>query len=114
MYKYGEIYYANLPIQPNSQIQQGIRPVIVVSNDKNNYYSTVVHVVPLTAKTTKHNLPTHVKVNGFGLSKPSIALCEQIIPIDKCRIMEKVGFIDNPNVYNSIQKAMMIQLNIVA
>lgn len=47
MYKFGEIYFAKLPVQIDSRIQQGYRPVLVVSNDKNNYYSTVLSVVPL-------------------------------------------------------------------
>ena len=114
MYKFGEIYFANLPVQPDSRVQQGLRPVLVVSNDKNNYYSTVVSVVPLTSSCTKHNLPTHVTLNGFGLSKPSIALCEQIMPLNKHRLMEKVGTIDSKKVFNLLQRAMMVQLNMAA
>lgn len=60
MYKFGEIYFAKLPVQIDSRIQQGYRPVLVVSNDKNNYYSTVLSVVPLTSSKSKHQLPTHV------------------------------------------------------
>ena len=114
MMKFGEIYYANLPVHPNSRVQQGIRPVLVVSNDKNNYYSTVITVVPLTTSRTKHRLPTHVAINGFGLVEPSIVLCEQIMPIDKSRLLGKIGSVDEQAVFNSIQKAMMIQLNMVA
>lgn len=114
MYKFGEIYFANLPVQPDSRVQQGYRPVLVVSNDKNNYYSTVVSVVPLTSSRTKRHLPTHIKLDGFGLIKPSIALCEQIMPIDKHRIGEKIGQIDNPVVFNSLQRAMMVQLNMAS
>ena len=44
MYKFGEIYMAALPVAINSNIQQGTRPVIIVSNDKNNCFSTVVNV----------------------------------------------------------------------
>lgn len=114
MFKFGEIYYAKLPIQINSSVQQGIRPVLVVSNNKNNYYSTVISVVPLTSSKHKHDLPTHVNINGYGLPKPSIALCEQVMPLDKHRILEKVGEIDNQEIYYSIQRAMMIQLNMAS
>lgn len=114
MHKYGEIYLAKLPVQTESRVQQGYRPVLVVSNDKNNYYSTVISVVPLTSSQTKHHLPTHVELDGFGLEKPSIALCEQIMPIDKHRIGEKIGKIDNPYIFDSLQRAMMVQLNMAS
>ena len=114
MHKFGEIYLAKLPVQPDSSIQQGLRPVLVVSNDKNNFFSSVVTIVPLTTSFTKHRLPTHVIIDGFGLYKPSTALCEQIMPLDKQRLLFKIGTIDNQNTIDSLQAAMMIQLNIVA
>ena len=92
----------------------GNKAVLVVSNDKNNYFSTVISVVPLTSSDSKHNLPTHVKLDGFGLLKPSIALCEQVMPLDKHRILEKVGTIDSQEIFYSIQRAMMIQLNMAS
>lgn len=35
-------------------LQTGLRPVIVVSNDAGNYFSSVVTVVPLTSKKKKN------------------------------------------------------------
>ncbi len=49
MFKYGEIYIAALPSQENNCVQQDSRPVIIVSNDKNNIYSNTVNVVPLSS-----------------------------------------------------------------
>lgn len=114
MYSYGDIFLANLPIAIDSQVQQGIRPVIIISNDMNNKYSSVVNIVPLTSKMTKHPLPTHVKIQGYGLSKPSIILGEQIITIDKKYLGEKVGTIIDKNMKNKINRALMTQLNMVA
>lgn len=114
MYKFGDIYFAKLPIQINSRVQQGYRPVLVVSNDKNNYYSTILSIVPITSSQTKHHLPTHVELDGFGLIKPSTALCEQIMPIDKHRMGDKIGEIDDPIVFDSLQRAMMVQLNMAS
>ncbi|MBO5377599.1 MAG: type II toxin-antitoxin system PemK/MazF family toxin [Ruminiclostridium sp.] len=76
MYKFGEIYFANLPVQPDSRVQQGYRPVLVVSNDKNNYYSTVVSVVPLTSSRTKRHLPTHI--NRHELSYSALGRLRQV------------------------------------
>ena len=114
MYSYGDIFYANLPIVIDSQVQQGVRPVIIISNDLNNKYSPVVNVVPLTSRMTKHPLPTHVKIQGYGLPKPSVILGEQIITIDKKCLGEKVGTIIDKNMRNKINRALMTQLNMVA
>lgn len=75
---------------------------------------TVLYIIPLTSSEVKHNLPTHVDIIGYGLSKPSIALCEQIVPLDKNRLLEKVGKINDQELQYSIQRAMMIQLNMAS
>lgn len=71
-------------------------------------------VKSMTSSRTKRHLPTHIKLDGFGLIKPSVALCEQIMPIDKHRLGDKIGVIDNPNVFSSLQRAMMVQLNMAS
>ncbi len=111
MCNYGDIYVAALPVRRKSSIQQGRRPVLVVSNDKNNLFSSVITVVPLTTKRKKHSMPTHVPLSGFGLAKPSVALCEQIITLDSYSLGVKIGSIDTDSM-KSIKKAMMIQLNL--
>ena len=50
-----EVWQANLPCRDNSSIQQGCRPIIIVSNDHANQHSPVVTVVPLTSKAKKLN-----------------------------------------------------------
>lgn len=114
MCKFGDLYYANLPTLPGSQIQNGIRPVLVVSNDKNNLYSPVISIVPLTGSCTKHPLPTHVPIQGYGLSKPSFILAEQIQSLDKCRLLGQIGSVRDNDKRNEIQNALMIQLNMIA
>lgn len=114
MYNYGDIFYANLPIVAGSQVQQGIRPVIIVSNNMNNKYSPVVNIVPLTSSLSKHDLPTHVNIQGYGLTRPSIILGEQIITVDKKCLIEKVGTIIDRQMRNKIKRALMTQLDIVA
>ena len=114
MCKFGDIYFAELPILPGSQVQQGVRPVLIVSNDLNNYQSSVVSVVPLTASRTKHKLPTHVSIEGCGLSRPSTVLAEQILTLDQCRLLGRIGSVYDRQTKAAIQKALMIQLNMVA
>lgn len=114
MCRFGDIYYAQLPIMPGSQVQQGIRPVLVVSNDKNNMYSPVVTIVPMTSKQCKHSLPTHVAISGYGLLKPSVILGEQIISLDKKFLRERVGTVIDRPMRIKIQRALMTQLNLAA
>lgn len=59
--KFLEIWMADLG-DKNGSIQCGRRPVLIVSNDKNNRYSTTVNVMPMTTKMNKRNLPCHVEI----------------------------------------------------
>ena len=78
MCKRGDIYYVDFGEKDGSK-QGGVRPALVVSNNKANKHSPVVTVVPLSARVWKKKyLPTHVQIpKGSGLNKPSMALAEQ-------------------------------------
>ena len=55
----GDILWADLGMFPTTSVQGGVRPVIVVSNNKANTYSSVITVVPLTSRIYKKRyLPT--------------------------------------------------------
>ena len=92
----GDIFYANLDGTIGSE-QSGIRPVIVVQNDVGNKYSPTTIIVPLTKKVRlKINQPTHFWINPFGnIRFDSIVLTEQIRVIDKSRLKEKIGVMNN-------------------
>ena len=50
----GDILWADLGMFPTTSVQGGVRPVIVVSNNKANTYSSVITVVPLTSRISTH------------------------------------------------------------
>lgn len=77
--KRGDIFMAKDNFKYNNHIQQGSRPVIVVSNNACNKHSKVIEVVPMK-RQAKNNLPTHVSIKAIY---ESIALCEQIKSINK-------------------------------
>ncbi|MCD7752245.1 MAG: type II toxin-antitoxin system PemK/MazF family toxin [Lachnospiraceae bacterium] len=112
----GDIYYVDFGSDTSSCVQSGTRPAVVVSNNTANRYSPVITVLPLTAKTHKRrNFPTHVYLPqnaGFGLSKNSMALAEQIISIDKSKLINKVGEIHDAKTLESIDAALRIQLGV--
>ena len=93
--KRGDIYYADLSPVVGSE-QGGIRPVLSVQNDIGNKYSPTVIAAAITSQKDKSNLPTHIKVNAenCGLAKDSIVLLEQVRTIDKRRLKERMGRLD--------------------
>ena len=105
----GGIYIVNLPNSGGS-IQSKQRPCVLVSNNSCNNFSPVLHVCPLSSVTTKKKLPTHITVNRAksGLLKDSIALCEQVIPVNKSDILNQVAFCDEETM-RMISKGIKIQ-----
>ncbi|MBQ4036672.1 MAG: type II toxin-antitoxin system PemK/MazF family toxin [Clostridia bacterium] len=93
--KRGDIYYADLSPVVGSE-QGGIRPVVIVQNDVGNKHSPTVIAAAITSRTTKARLPTHIEViaENNGLAKNSVILLEQIRTIDKRRLKEKMGHLE--------------------
>ena len=108
----GDIFYADLNGTVGSE-QSGIRPVIITQNEVGNKYSPTVIVVPLTRKLRlKIEQPTHywLRPNGY-IKYDSIALTEQIRVIDKRRLKQKIGVI-NDKVMQEIDKKIIVALGI--
>ena len=93
--KRGDIFYADLSPVVGSE-QGGIRPVLVVQNDVGNKYSPTVIAAAITSRINKAKLPTHIEIEAadYGLQKDSVVLLEQIRTIDKKRLREKIGRLD--------------------
>ena len=96
MLRRGDIYYADLRPVIGSE-QGGIRPVLIVQNDVGNRHSPTIICAAITSKMNKAKLPTHIDVYAetFGLAKDSVILLEQIRTIDKRRLREKMGHLDD-------------------
>ena len=97
----GDIIMVDLPNMGTS-VQCGMRPCIVVSNNKANMYSPNVIVVPLTSRNKKP-LPTHYTMQPTrlnGLKVASTALAEQIITLSKTMIKRVVGKVDEEHIDN--------------
>ena len=108
--KRGDIYKADLSPVVGSE-QGGIRPVVIVQNDMGNRNSPTIIVVPITTRLNKKNLPTHTKINNSSLLKESIALMEQIRTIDKSRLIEFIGVL-NESEMNRITEALRISIDV--
>jgi len=93
--KRGDIYYADLSPVVGSE-QGGLRPVLIIQNDVGNRYSPTVIAAAITSRMSKTKLPTHIDImaDKVGLSKDSVVLLEQIRTLDKRRLKEKMGHLD--------------------
>jgi len=106
--KRGDVYYADLSPVIGSE-QGGIRPVLVLQNNVGNKYSPTIIISAITSQINKSKLPTHIEINAtdFGLSKDSVVLLEQIRTIDKKRLREKIGHL-NEDVMHQVNEALQI------
>jgi len=112
MCKRGDIFYADLSPVVGSE-QGGLRPVLIIQNDVGNRYSPTVIAAAITSRTGKAKLPTHIDVGVGstssvggempGLTRDSVILLEQVRTIDKRRLREKMGHLDD---------AMMDRVNV--
>lgn len=104
--KRGDMYYADLSPVVGSE-QGGVRPVLIVQNDVGNKYSPTVIAVAITSQINKSKLPTHIELNSqeYGLSKDSVILAEQVRTIDKTRLKDRIGHIDE-NLMNRVNEAL--------
>ena len=107
----GDIYYADLSPVYGSE-QGGIRPVLVIQNDKGNEYSNTVIVAAISSKYKRIDLPTHVYIcNNLSLPKNSVVLLEQIRTIDKDRLYSYKTHLSD-DIMQEIDKALIKSLGI--
>jgi len=111
--KRGDIYYADLSPVVGSE-QGGVRPVLIIQNDIGNKYSPTVIATAITSQINKAKMPTHIELdaNEYGLSKDSVVLAEQIRTIDKKRLKEKIGHLDD-KLMTKVNAALEISFGLV-
>ncbi|MEG2174737.1 MAG: type II toxin-antitoxin system PemK/MazF family toxin [Oscillospiraceae bacterium] len=112
--KRGDIYYADLSPVVGSE-QGGVRPVLIVQNDVGNRYSPTVIAAAITSQRDKAKLPTHIELSpqDCGLSRDSIVLLEQIRTIDKRRLKERMGRLDDTAMHQ-INHALEVSFGLAA
>ena len=108
----GEIYYADLSPVVGSE-QGGMRPVLIVQNDVGNRYSPTVIAAAITSQQNKARLPTHIEIEArtYGLSKNSVVLLEQMRTLDKRRLKEKMGHLDE-SIMAEVNRAIAVSVGL--
>ena len=111
--KRGDMFYADLSPVVGSE-QGGIRPVLIIQNNLGNKYSPTVIAAAITSQTNKTKLPTHIEIgsNNDELKNNSVVLAEQIRTIDKSRLKEKIGHIDDKDIINKINNALGVSFGL--
>ena len=110
--KRGDIYYADLSPVVGSE-QGGMRPVLIIQNDTGNRYSPTVIAAAITSQTGKARLPTHIELaaQSYGLTRNSVVLLEQIRTLDKRRLRERMGRVDD-QVMEKIDTAIAVSFGL--
>ena len=108
----GDIFYADLSPVVGSE-QGGLRPVLIIQNDVGNRYSPTVIAAAITSRMGKTKLPTHIDIyaDRVGLSKDSVILLEQIRTLDKRRLREKMGHLDE-SVMEEVNNAIAVSFGL--
>ena len=108
----GDIYYADLSPVVGSE-QGGLRPVLIIQNDIGNRYSPTVIAAAITSRMSKTRLPTHIDIyaEDVGLAKDSVILLEQIRTLDKRRLKEKMGHL-NDSTMDTVNTAIAISFGL--
>ena len=94
--KPGDIHWVQLPTAGGRE-QQGRRPAIIVQDDRYGADLPVVLVVPLTTAGAASRFAGTVTVHPTpenGLRQESIALVFQMRAIDRRRLQERIGNMD--------------------
>lgn len=102
--------------KPTGNIQSGVRPVLIISNNVNNKHCPNINVFPITSRINK-KLPVHVLIDRFsesGLTKPSMVMVEQPMTIALNQLIKPIGKVSDICVLENIKNAMLIQFPIFA
>jgi len=121
----GSVWFADLAPRSTSNliptsVQTGTRPVLVISNDLNNRYGTVITVIPFTGAPKRLDMPTHIAVipsdvrNGYQPSEiyESTLLAEQVTALDKTRLVSYVGTVVSQDLMSRVETALLTQVGI--
>lgn len=108
----GEIYLAALDPVLGKEISK-TRPVVVISNNKNNEFSGTVTILPITSKNLQKRYPFEVYLpkETANLPKHSKVKADQIRTLDKSRMVKFIGTLNEQEV-SQIETAVKIHLDL--
>ncbi len=111
--KRGEIWYVSLEPAVGHEIGK-TRPALVISNDKNNEYSSTITLIPITSSIDKiFPFEVFISKEHSGLSMNSKIKCNQARTVDKLRLLKLAGKI-SAEILSKVEEALLIHIGIKA
>lgn len=107
----GEIWLAAL--EPVKGAETGkTRPALIISNNKNNEFSSTVTVIPITSSIWRaYPFEVIILKSETELKSDSKIKCNQIRTIDKQRLIKPLSKI-SAQIMKKIEKALLVHLEI--
>jgi len=110
----GEIWDVNWSPGRGAE-QQGTRPALIIQNDRGNASSSYPLTIVASMSRTERELQLHVRIAPSpenGLSDFTDVKCEQIMTIEKSRLLRRRGAITQEELHR-VDHALRLSLNLL-
>src|SRR5258707_11986631 len=110
----GEIWDVNWSPGRGAE-QQGVRPALIIQNDRGNASLSYPLTIVASMSRTERELPLHVRIapsEENGLTDFTDVKCEQIMTIEKSRLVRRRGNI-NPEELGRVDTALKLSLDLL-
>src|SRR6266704_6280891 len=111
----GEIWDVNWSPGRGAE-QQGIRPALIIQNDRGNASPTYPLTIVASMSRTERELPLHVRIapsEENGLTDFTDVKCEQLMTVEKSRLVRRRGNI-TPDELSRVDVALKLSLNLLS
>ena len=119
MPKRGDIWFADLGFHPGTSVQDGFRPVLIISNDIGNRFSDTINVLPMTRHLKRQDLPCHTQIDPESIGdmrqplETSMVLVEQVTTISKSVLKHYAGHVSDRTMEALIDQTLRRQFGLV-
>jgi len=110
----GEIWDVNWSPGRGAE-QQGTRPALIIQNDRGNSSESYPLTIVASMSRTERELPLHVRIAPTpenGLTDYTDVKCEQLMTIEKSRLLRKRGSISGEEMHR-VDLALKLSLNLL-
>jgi len=109
----GEIWDVNWSPGRGAE-QQGTRPALIIQNDRGNASLSYPLTIVASMSRTERELPLHVRItpnHENGLTDHTDVKCEQLMTIEKSRLIRRRGMITSEEMLR-VDQALRLSLNL--
>src|SRR5947209_11812527 len=110
----GEIWDVNWSLGRGGE-QKGTRPALTIQNDRGNTSSSYPLTIVASMSRTEREIPLHVRITPSeenGLSDFTDVKCEQVMTIEKSRLMHRRGVITSEEL-NKVDVALKLSFDLL-